>query len=100
MNKSAIIVYFDSEKGFDKMMSIYSEVSKYNESEEIDIIMLSSQNMSIFLKEGCNIITPPIDFQPKKIGGFSITSFNQARVKIYEINNNQDEDNTFFLAGM
>ena len=55
-------------------MSIYSEASKYNESEQIDIIMMSSNNMSIFLKEGCNFISPPIDFQPKKIGGFSITS--------------------------
>lgn len=80
-------------------MSIYSEASKYNESEQIDIIMMSSQNMSIFLKEGSNFISPPIDFQPKKIGGFSITSFNQARVKIFEINDNQNEENTFFLAG-
>jgi hypothetical protein len=97
--KSAVIVYFDCDYRFDYTMSIYSEVSKYIESEEIDIIMLSSNNMSIFLKEGINIISPSADFLPKKIGGFSITSFNQARCKIYEINQEGNEEDSFLLAG-
>jgi len=97
--KSAIMIYFDSEKGFDKTMSIYSEVSKYLDSDEIDIIMLSSENMSIFLKEGINIIKPSLNLQPRNIGGFTIASFNQAKCKIYELNYVNDQEESELIAG-
>ena len=98
--KSAIIIYFDSDKGFDKTMSIYSEASKYLESEDIDIIMLSSENMSIFLKEGVNIINPSLYLQPNNLGGYTIASFNEARCKIYEINCINDQEDSVLIAGI
>jgi hypothetical protein len=90
--KSCIYVYYDSNDRIDFTFSVYNDIHKFlnqykNDLETTDTFLVSGSSMSIFLKEGVNIIYPSEKLENKNLGYSLVTLNGEAKCKLYEYDN-------------